>query len=163
MFAEWGIEQRKPTLLGIASGVVAGLVGITPAAGFVGLGASLVIGLVAGAMGYYFVAVVKHKIGYDDSLDAFGVHGMCGLWGALATGVFANPAIGAGTGLIFGNPKQLWIQVVSVVATAAYTAVMTAVVAWIAGLATGGLRVTPDEEMDGLDNALHGERAFEIN
>jgi Amt family ammonium transporter len=162
MFVEW-INNRKPTVLGIASGAVAGLVAITPAAGFVGLGASLVIGLVAGAMGYFFVAVVKQKIGYDDSLDAFGVHGMCGLWGALATGVFADPAIGAGTGMLFGNPKQLGIQLVSVVGTAGYTAVMTAIVAWVTGLATGGLRVDPEEEMAGLDNALHGERAFEIS
>ena len=92
MFTEW-LVNKKPTLLGIASGVVAGLVAITPAAGFVDMPASLVIGLVAGVLGFYSVAVLKQKLGYDDSLDAFGVHGMCGVWGALATGVFANPAI----------------------------------------------------------------------
>jgi len=118
MFTEW-LVNKKPTLLGIASGVVAGLVAITPAAGFVDMPASLVIGLVAGVLGFYSVAVLKQKLGYDDSLDAFGVHGMCGVWGALATGVFANPAITEGAkGLVFGNPKQLWIQIISIVGTA---------------------------------------------
>ena len=162
MFAEW-IVTGKPTILGIASGVVAGLVAITPAAGFVNLPASLVIGLVSGCLGYFFVAVVKQKIGYDDSLDAFGVHGMCGVWGALATGLFANPAVNeAGTGLFYGNPGQLWTQIVSILATAAFTAVGTLIVVFITKALTGGLRVEPDEEVQGLDNSLHGERGFEI-
>jgi len=114
MFAEWYVE-KKPTVLGIASGVVAGLVAITPAAGFVNMPASLIIGLVAGVLGFYSVAVLKQKVGYDDSLDAFGVHGMCGMWGAIATGLFATPAITEGAaGLFYGNPKQLWIQIVSI-------------------------------------------------
>jgi Amt family ammonium transporter len=155
--------NKKPTVLGIASGVVAGLVAITPAAGFVGLSASLVIGLGAGLLGFYSVAVLKKKIGYDDSLDAFGVHGMCGIWGALATGLFANPAITEGAkGLFFGNPKQLGIQAISIVATAAYTAVGTLIVVYITKFITGGLRVDEEDEIEGLDNALHGERAFEI-
>jgi len=95
MFAEWFVD-KKPSLLGLASGAVAGLVGITPAAGFVGLPAALAIGLVAGVLGYVSVAKLKHRLGYDDSLDAFGVHGICGMWGALATGLFANPAITEG-------------------------------------------------------------------
>jgi Amt family ammonium transporter len=162
MFCEW-IVTGKPTVLGIASGVVAGLVAITPAAGFVNLPAALVIGLVSGALGYFFVTVVKHKIGYDDSLDAFGVHGMCGVWGALATGLFANPAITEGkAGLFFGNPGQLWTQIVSIVATAVFTAVGTLVVATVTKALTGGLGVERDEEIQGLDNALHGERGFEI-
>jgi Amt family ammonium transporter len=162
MFAEW-LVNKKPTVLGIASGVVAGLVAITPAAGFVGLSASLVIGLGAGLLGFYSVAVLKKKIGYDDSLDAFGVHGMCGIWGALATGLFANPAITEGAkGLFFGNPKQLGIQAISIVATAAYTAVGTLIVVYITKFITGGLRVDEEDEIEGLDNALHGERAFEI-
>jgi Amt family ammonium transporter len=149
MFCEW-IVTGKPTVLGIASGVVAGLVAITPAAGFVNLPASLVIGLVSGSLGYFFVAVVKHKIGYDDSLDAFGVHGMCGIWGALATGLFANPAITEGkAGLFYGNPGQLWIQVVSIVATAAFTAVGTMIVVYITKALTGGLRVERDDEDPG--------------
>ena len=162
MFCEW-IVTGKPTVLGIASGVVAGLVSITPAAGFVNLPAALIIGLVAGALGYFSVAVLKQKIGYDDSLDAFGVHGMCGIWGALATGLFANPAITEGaTGLFYGNPGQLWIQIVSIVATAVFTAVGTLIVIAITKLLTGGLRVERDDEIQGLDNALHGERGFEI-
>ncbi|MGD9240598.1 MAG: ammonium transporter [Desulfobacterales bacterium] len=162
MFAEW-IVDKKPTVLGLASGVVAGLVAITPAAGFVNLSAALIIGLVAGILGFYFVAKVKHKLGYDDSLDAFGVHGMCGLWGALATGLFANPAINeAGKGLFYGNPKQLWIQIISIAATAVFTAVGTLIVITITKLLTGGLRVNDENEVAGLDSAIHGERAFEI-
>jgi len=162
MFAEWAVN-KKPTVLGLASGVVAGLVAITPAAGFVNLPASLVIGLVAGVLGFYSVAVLKQKLGYDDSLDAFGVHGMCGIWGALATGLFASPAITEGaSGLFYGNPKQLWIQVVSIVATAVFTAVGSIVVIYVTKVVTGGLRVTDEEEVQGLDSALHGERGFEI-
>ena len=162
MGAEW-IATRKPTVLGLASGIVAGLVSITPAAGFVNLGGALIIGLVAGVFGFYSVSVLKHKLGYDDSLDAFGVHGMCGLWGALATGLLADPAINANAaGLFYGNPKQLWIQVVSILGTVAYTAVVTLVVVAVTRAVTGGLRVDAESEVAGLDNALHGERAFEI-
>jgi Amt family ammonium transporter len=162
MFAEW-IVDKKPTVLGLASGIVAGLVAITPAAGFVNMPASLIIGLGAGLLGFYSVAKLKQKLGYDDSLDAFGVHGMCGIWGALATGLFANPAINeAGRGLFYGNPKQLWIQIVSILATAAFTAVGTLVVTYITKFITGGLRVEQENEIIGLDNSLHGERAFEI-
>jgi Amt family ammonium transporter len=162
MAAEW-ITTRKPTLLGIASGVVAGLVGITPAAGFVNLPASIIIGLVAGLLGYFSVAKLKGLVGYDDSLDAFGVHGICGIWGALATGIFANPAVNsAGTGLIYGNPKQVGIQALSILGTAAFSAVGTYIVILITGAVTGGLRVLPEQEIEGLDSALHGERGFEI-
>jgi Amt family ammonium transporter len=162
MFAEW-IVEKKPTVLGLASGVVAGLVAITPAAGFVNLPAALIIGLVAGVLGFYFVGKVKHKLGYDDSLDAFGVHGMCGLWGALATGLFANPAINeAGKGLFYGNPGQLWIQILSIVGTAVFSAIGTLIVVYVTKLLTGGLRVTSENEIAGLDGAVHGERAFEI-
>jgi ammonium transporter, Amt family len=162
MFTEW-VVNKKPTVLGIASGVVAGLVAITPAAGFVGVGAALLIGLGAGVLGFLAVAKLKHKLGYDDSLDAFGVHGICGAFGALATGLFANPAINAGgAGLLFGNPGQLWIQAVSIVATAAFTAVGTFVVVMITKALTRGLRVDEENEVAGLDSAVHGERAFEI-
>ncbi|MBT8352472.1 MAG: ammonium transporter [Deltaproteobacteria bacterium] len=162
MFAEWMVN-KKPTLLGIASGVVAGLVAITPAAGFVNLPASLIIGLVAGILGFYSVAVIKQKMGYDDSLDAFGVHGMCGIWGALATGIFANPAITEGArGLIYGNPKQLWIQFVSIIATAAFTAIGTVIIIFLTKFITNGLRVEEESEIIGLDNSIHGERGFEI-
>jgi Amt family ammonium transporter len=162
MFAEW-LAQKKPTVLGMASGVVAGLVAITPAAGFVNMPASLVIGIGAGLLGYFSVAVLKQKFGYDDSLDAFGVHGMCGIWGALATGLFANPSITEGAaGLFYGNPKQLWIQIVSILATIAYTGLVTIVVVYVTRFVTGGLRVEKDHEIEGLDSALHGERGFEI-
>ena len=162
MFIEWAME-KKPTLLGMASGAVAGLVAITPAAGFVGLGASLIIGAGAGLLGFVFVAKLKHKLGYDDSLDAFGVHGICGIWGALATGIFANPAVNAaGTGLIYGNPKQLWIQFVSIIGTAAYSAVATLIVIGLTRLVTGSLRIDAESEIVGLDGAFHGERGFEI-
>ena len=162
MFTEWMVNKR-PTVLGIASGAVAGLVSITPAAGFVSLPASLIIGLVAGVLGFYSVSVLKHKVGYDDSLDAFGVHGMCGIWGALATGLFANPAVNANaSGLFYGNPKQLWIQIVSILATALYAAIGTVIVVYVTKLLCGGLRVDRDKEMEGLDSSVHGERAFEI-
>jgi len=162
MFAEWTTE-KKPTVLGLASGIVAGLVAITPAAGFVTMPSSLIIGLGAGLLGFYSVAKIKQKVGYDDSLDAFGVHGMCGIWGALATGLFASPAINeAGRGLFYGNPRQLWIQIISIIATAAFTAVGTLVISYITKFATGGLRVEEESEIIGLDNSIHGERAFEI-
>ncbi|MGD9973315.1 MAG: ammonium transporter [Desulfatirhabdiaceae bacterium] len=162
MLTEWFVTKR-PTLLGIASGVVAGLVSITPAAGFVDLKASLIIGAVAGILGFICVSKLKHRLGYDDSLDAFGVHGMCGMWGAVATGIFANPAVNAnGTGLLYGNPKQLVIQIVSILATAAFSAGATWVVILITRVITNGIRVERDSEVEGLDNSTHGERAFEI-
>jgi len=162
MFAEWFTTQ-KPTVLGIASGSVAGLVAITPAAGFVGMPASLIIGLGAGLLGFYSVTKIKPIAGYDDSLDAFGVHGMCGIWGALATGIFADPKITAGArGLLYGNPRQLWIQFLSILGTAAFTAAGTLIVIAATRLLTGSLRVDPESEVEGLDGALHGESAFEI-
>ena len=160
MMAE-AFTRQKPTLLGLVSGLVAGLVAITPAAGFVNLPASLIIGLGAGIFGFYAVVQLKPRMGYDDSLDAFGVHGICGMWGAVATGIFAHPDFGV-SGLIYGNPKQLLIQIISIVATIAYTAVGTWVTVWITRLLAGGIRVQNEEEILGLDNAMHGERAFEF-
>ncbi len=163
MLAEW-LYSRKPTVLGIASGAVAGLVGITPAAGFVTLSASLIIGLIAGVLGFFSVAVLKKKMGYDDSLDAFGVHGICGMWGALATGFFACPSISEGArGWFYGNPGQVWIQFVSIVATVVFSVIGTLIAIYITKILTGGLRVTKEEEAVGLDNSLHGEKAFDID
>ncbi len=163
MCAEWA-RSGKPTVLGIASGAVAGLVSITPASGFVTLGGSLVIGLVAGVLGYFSVGVLKHKVGYDDSLDAFGVHGICGIWGAIATGIFACPDItSTASGLLYGNPKQVVIQLISIVGTAAYSAVGTLIVIFITKMITKGIRVDKESEVIGLDRAIHGERAFEID
>jgi Amt family ammonium transporter len=162
MLAEWMVTG-KPTVLGLASGAVAGLVSITPAAGFVNVGSSLIIGMFAGLIGFYSVSKLKHRMGYDDSLDAFGVHGMCGIWGALATGLFADPSVNElGKGLFYGNPGQLWIQILSILATAAFSAVATLVVVYVTRIVTGGLRVGKDNEIEGLDSSLHGERAFEI-
>jgi ammonium transporter, Amt family len=163
MFMEWALTN-KPTILGLASGVVAGLVGITPAAGFVGLGPSLIIGVVSGILGFICVSKLKHKIGYDDSLDAFGVHGMCGLWGAVATGLFADPSVNKiGTGLFFGNAYQLLVQLISILATVVYTSIGTIAVIYLTRLITGGLRVEVEEEIKGLDSSLHGERAFNFD
>jgi Amt family ammonium transporter len=162
LFIEWH-HSKKPTLLGLASGVIAGLVGITPAAGFVSLTGALAIGAVAGIIGFFGVAVLKQKLGYDDSLDAFGIHGLCGMWGAIATGLFATPSVTEGAaGLFYGNPKQVWIQFLSIIGTIAFSAVATLVVVFVTKLATNGLRVETEEELAGLDNSLHGERAFEI-
>jgi Amt family ammonium transporter len=162
MGAEW-VVNRRPTVLGLASGIVAGLVAITPAAGFVSLPGALIIGLVAGLLGFFSVAKLKGMLGYDDSLDAFGVHGMCGIWGALATGLLANPAVNAnGSGLFFGNPGQLWIQTISILATAAYSGIGTLALVWLTRAITGGLRVSRDDEIIGLDGSQHGERAFDI-
>ena len=162
MLIEWKFSG-KPTVLGIASGVVAGLVAITPAAGFVGLFASIILGSVAGVIGYFSVSVLKKKAGYDDSLDAFGVHGVCGVWGALGTGLFADPGItGDIAGLFHGNPGQLWAQFLSVIATIAFSAIATFVVVLITKMLTSGLRVDADQEREGLDSAIHGERGFEL-
>lgn len=162
LFIEWK-HSKKPTLLGLASGVITGLVGITPAAGFVSLTGALAIGAVSGIIGFFGVAVLKQKLGYDDSLDAFGIHGLCGIWGAMATGLFASPSITQGAaGLFYGNPKQVWIQFLSIVGTIAFSATATLIVVFITKLLTNGLRVDRDDELAGLDNALHGERAFEI-
>jgi Amt family ammonium transporter len=157
------LTSRKPTVLGMASGIVAGLVGITPTAGFVSLPGAFVIGIVAGLLGFFSVSKLKHLLGYDDSLDAFGVHGICGIWGAIATGLFADPSVTEGAaGLFYGNPKQVWIQLVSILGTAAYSAVATMVVVYVTKALAGGLRVDRDNEIEGLDSALHGERGFEI-
>ncbi|MFZ5631978.1 MAG: ammonium transporter [Bacillota bacterium] len=160
VFAEWA-HHGKPTLLGAASGAVAGLVAITPAAGFVSPLSAIVIGLVAGVLCYLAVGVVKKKLGYDDSLDAFGVHGFGGAWGALATGIFASRAVNeAGAdGLLFGNPAQLGIQAAGVLATIAFAAAGTLVILKVVGLFTR-LRASDEEEEIGLDLSMHGEDAY---
>jgi Amt family ammonium transporter len=154
MLVEW-IKVGKPSALGAASGVVAGLVVITPAAGFVTPAWALLMGLLAGVVCYCGV-MLKHKLHYDDSLDAFGVHGVGGAFGALATGVFAT--VGA-TGLIAGNLHQLWVQIVGVVAAGAYAVVMTCVILAVLK-AVMGLRVEGDEERMGLDQTAHSESGY---
>jgi Amt family ammonium transporter len=160
VFAEWKLHG-KPTTLGAASGAVAGLVAITPAAGFVGIMPSVVIGLGAGVFCYYGVSL-KSRFGYDDSLDVVGIHGIGGIWGALATGLFASTAINpAGVdGLFYGNPGQLWIQFVSVVATCVFAFTMSYVLLKVISLVTP-LRVNDEEEEAGLDVAIHSESAYQ--
>ncbi len=159
MFVEWK-HSGKPTMLGLASGAVGGLVAITPAAGFVNIIGALVIGIAAGVIPFYAVAVVKRKLGYDDTLDAFGIHGVGGTIGALLTGFFADPAINdAGKGLFYGNPIQVWIQIKAILVTAVYCAVVTFIIFMIVKLIVG-LRVDVEEEMVGLDESQHGEHAY---
>ena len=161
MLTEWVI-LKKPTLLGAASGAVAGLVAITPAAGFVDVFGAIIIGLSAGVLGWLGVFVIKRRFGYDDSLDAFGVHGLNGIWGAIATGIFAVKAVGGTAGVLEGNLIQLWIQVKAVVLTVIYSAVVTAIVYGISAALTGGARVDGDTEEEGLDSAVHGEKGFNL-
>lgn len=156
------IDRKRLTLMGIASGVVAGLVGITPAAGYVDVGGALAIGIGSGMVGYFCVVKLKNLIRYDDTLDAFGLHGMVGIFGAIATGIFANPAINGAAGLLYGNPSQVWTQFVVVVTVVIYSALATFIVYKISALLTGGGRVTEREEDEGMDEALHGERADEF-
>jgi Amt family ammonium transporter len=154
---------KKFTLIGIASGIVAGLVAITPAAGFVDALGSIVIGLAAGVISFYAVNYLKKALKYDDSLDVFGVHATAGIWGAIATGVFANPDVNSiGRGLLYGNPSQVLIQIEGIVVTIVYTAIVTAIVFKVASLITGGARVSSDVESQGLDETEHGERAFNL-
>jgi len=154
MIAEW-LHAGKPSALGAASGVVAGLVVITPAAGFVTPAWALVMGLSAGFICYGGV-MLKHRLHYDDSLDAFGVHGIGGAWGALATGIFAT--VGA-TGALFGNLHQLWVQALGLIATGVYAVVVTLVIVYLLKV-TMGLRVEADEERMGLDQAAHSETGY---
>ncbi len=155
MAAEW-ILRKKPSVLGLVSGAVAGLVAITPASGFVDPMGALIIGLVAGVACYWGATGLKKFFKIDDSLDAFGVHGVGGIVGALLTGVFAVKAIGGSAGLIEGNPSQVLTQFYGVGVTVLYTGVVTFVLLKLIQK-TMGLRVTPEQEREGLDLALHGE------
>lgn len=161
MFAEW-IHRGKPTTLGAASGAVAGLVAITPAAGFVGPVSAIIIGGIGGVICYTGV-LAKSKLGYDDSLDVVGIHGLGGTWGALATGLFASTAVNpdGADGLFFGNPGQLWPQFLSVVITWVFAFMMSVVILKILDL-TMGLRVSEEDEVRGLDIAQHSETAYTL-
>jgi Amt family ammonium transporter len=161
VFAEW-IIKGKPTTLGVASGAVAGLVAITPASGYVGPISSVIIGAVAGVV-CYLAVLLKTPLGYDDSLDVVGVHGVGGMWGAIATGLFASKVInsGAADGLFFGNPGQLWIQIVAVLATIVYSFVVTLVILYVIK-AIMGLRVAEEDEMAGVDTSVHGEAGYNL-
>ncbi len=151
----------KPTTLGAASGAVAGLVAITPAAGFVPVWTSLPIGIIGGFVCYYAVVFLKAKLGYDDSLDAFGIHGIGGIWGAIATGLFASTEVNeAGSnGLFYGNPEQLWIQLQGALYCALFAIVVTYVIIKVIGLLTP-IVADRREQTTGLDFAEHGERGY---
>ena len=155
-----GIHRGKPTTLGAASGAVAGLVAITPASGFVGPMSSIIIGGLAGMICYGGI-LLKARLGYDDSLDVVGVHGVGGTWGALATGLFASKAINpAGSdGLFFGNPGQLWTQFIAVAVTMIFAFVMTLIILKLVDFLIG-LRVAEEDEEKGLDISMHNETGY---
>ncbi len=161
LIAEW-LVQGKPTTLGAASGAIAGLVAITPGAGFVNSTSAVLIGLVAGAL-CYFAVLAKSRIGYDDALDVVGVHGVGGLWGALATGLFATTAVNAAgkDGLFFGNPQLLGIQAMDAFTTIGYSVVVTFIILKVVDLVIG-LRVSEEEEVQGLDLTQHSEIGYSL-
>jgi len=157
---------KKPTLLGAATGAIAGLVAITPAAGFVGVGGAFIIGIIGAMIAFFGVAALKRKLGYDDSLDAFGVHFLAGLWGAIATGIFALND----QGLLWDGPLkasgdrmgQIMVQAESVLVVGLVTLIGTIVVYYVAMALTGGSRVNEEQESQGLDESVHGERGFNL-
>jgi Amt family ammonium transporter len=151
-------SNRKVSVVGAAAGAVAGLVAITPAAGFVGVGGAMVLGLVAGAL-CFGITLLRERLSIDDSLDVFAVHGVGGMWGAIGTGIFAVAAVGGVSGLIEGNPEQLMIQVVAVAVTVVFASVMTFIIIKVIDVAIG-LRVNEDQEEAGLDASVHGETAY---
>lgn len=153
------IFNKKPTVVGIATGAVAGLVAITPAAGFVGVTGALLIGIIVAVLCFIMVGYVKVKLGYDDTLDAFGVHGVGGIWGAIATGLFATPAIQNYSGLFYGNSGQLVTQLIATGATIVYSGVLTFVLFKIVDKLVG-IKATPKEESVGLDLTQHKEVAY---
>ena len=160
--ATW-IRDGRPSVLGAAAGAVAGLVAITPAAGFVDASSAVVIGFGAGILCYAAVGFLKERLGVDDALDVFAVHGVGGIWGALATGLFADKSINSAgdDGLFFGNAAQLWEQAVAVVVVAAFSGVVTFAILKVIEY-TIGLRVPEDEEVAGLDPTTHGEFGYQL-
>ena len=166
MTIEW-IRFRKPSVLGIVTGMVAGLGTITPASGFVGPGGALVIGLLAGSVCFVMTQVVKRVWKIDDSLDVFPVHGIGGMLGTILAGVFASPHLGVFSGQGFsdavsGMGEQVWVQFLGVIITLVYTAVITYVVLKITSLLTGGIRATREEELIGLDISMHEEEGYKL-
>ncbi len=153
------IFNKKPTVVGIATAAVGGLVAITPAAGFVGVTGAMAIGFGVAVLCFIMVGYVKGKLGYDDTLDAFGVHGIGGIWGALATGLFATPAIQNYSGLFYGNPGQFVTQLIATGVTILYSGVLTFVLFKIVDKFIG-IRVTEKEESVGLDLSQHKEVAY---
>jgi Amt family ammonium transporter len=159
---DW-LKHKKPTTLGMITGTVAGLVAITPASGFVTPAGAIWIGIGAGLFPWLVITYIKGAIGYDDSLDAFGVHGIGGIWGAIATGIWATKAVNpAGAdGLLYGNPVQLWIQIKAVVITMAYSFIVGIALLKLVDVILK-LRVSEHEELVGLDLTQHREAAYTI-
>ncbi|MEN6551523.1 MAG: ammonium transporter [Methanobacterium sp.] len=156
------IKTGKPTILGAVSGAVAGLVAITPAAGFVTVDAAIVIGLITSVFSYFAVSWLKPRLGYDDALDVFGIHGISGTWGAIATGLFAAPFVNSlGTGVFYGNPGQLLTQIIAIAVVAAYSFIGTLIIGKLIDI-TMGLRVDEKTEIEGLDTNLHEESGYRI-
>jgi Amt family ammonium transporter len=156
------VREGKPTAIGAATGAVLGLVAITPGAGFVPIWASIIIGIVVSPICYYTMSVVKKRLGYDDALDAFGCHGIGGIWGAIATGLFTKTSINGVAkwdGLVFGDARLFGAQLLSIVITIAVAAVGTFICASLVKLFIP-LRVTEEEEKKGLDITQHGENAY---
>ncbi|RID88722.1 ammonium transporter [Peribacillus asahii] len=153
--------NKKPTMLGAVSGALAGLVAITPACGFVTPSASIIIGLIGGALCFWAIFSLKSKLGYDDALDAFGLHGIGGTWGGVATGLFATTSVNAGgaDGLFYGDASLLWKSLVAIIATYIFVAVVTFIIAKITSMFVP-LRVNEEDESVGLDISLHGEKAY---
>lgn len=157
------ITRGKPTMLGAATGAVVGLVAITPGAGFVPIWAALIIGALVSPICYFAMSVIKHKFGYDDALDAFGCHGIGGIWGGIATGLFTQTSINSVAkwdGLVFGDTRLFVAQLISIGATIALAVVGTTVIMFVLKLFFKDLRVTSREESEGLDIAQHGESAY---
>jgi len=156
---DW-FHGKKPTIVGVCTGAVAGLVAITPAAGFVDVSGALIIGVVVSLVCFFMVAFVKPKLGYDDSLDAFGVHGIGGILGAILTGLLATPMVqSAYSGAFYGNLHQLWIQLIAIASTIAYSGILTIILFRITDKVVG-LRATDKDEAIGLDETQHGETAY---
>jgi Amt family ammonium transporter len=160
MGLEWALH-KKPSALGLISGAISGLVAITPAAGFVGPAGAIVIGAAAGVCCLWGATTLKRIGGYDDSLDAFGIHGIGGIVGAILTGVFAVEAIGGTAGAIEGNVGQIWTQLYGILATVAYCGIVTFIILKVIDMSMG-LRVDEKTEAVGLDISLHGERGYEL-
>ncbi|PJN88538.1 ammonium transporter, partial [Bacillus sp. mrc49] len=155
------MANKKATLLGAVSGAISGLVAITPACGFVTPASSIIIGVVGGAVCFWGVFFLKNKLGYDDALDAFGLHGIGGTWGGIATGLFATTSVNeaGANGLFYGDFNLLWKQLVAIIATYIFVAVITYVLAKVINVFVP-LRVSDEDESMGLDLTLHGEKAY---
>lgn len=163
LLIEW-YDDKKPGLLGMSSGVVSGLVGITPASGFVSSFDALLIGILSGIIGYLGAVKIKKILNYDDTLDAFGIHGLVGIFGSLAVGLWANPNINPiGTGAFYGNIGQIWVQSKAILIVTIYSILITVVIYFITSFLTGGVRISKEEEAEGMDTSFHDEQGFNLH